>query len=144
MNTRNQRTRQSGFSLIELIVVITIIGILATMVVINTVGHTDEAKITKVKNDFGAIETACSMFRTHHDRWPDSLEELMNPPERPNGMRSQKYLKKTPKDPWTGEIYLYDIDDDGPLLISYGADQSEGGEAENADISNRDEEGSSF
>lgn len=97
----------------------------------------DRARVAIVKSSFRAIHTACDMFRLHNDRWPDSLDELVNPPERPNGGRSQKYLQETPKDPWTQEAYVYEVDDAGPLLISYGADQSEGGEGVNADIRSR-------
>ena len=78
---RRDQRRDMGFSLIELIVVITIIGILAATVVVNLAGRTDQAKVAAVKIDFKGIETAASLFREDHGRWPDSLEELMNPPD---------------------------------------------------------------
>jgi general secretion pathway protein G len=136
----NQRTsirstprREDGFTLIELIVVITIIGILATFVVVSTAGRSDQAKVAKVKADFSSIKTAASMFREDHGRWPDSLDELLSPPESPNG-GTFKYLESQPNDPWSGEFYYYELTDDGILLISYGADMSEGGADFNADI----------
>lgn len=128
-----RKRRDGGFTLIELIVVITIIGILATFVVVNTAGRSDQAKVAKVKNDFKAIKSMASMFREDHGRWPDSLEELLNPPESDSGM-SFDYLESEPLDPWTQELYLFELTDDGILLISYGADQTEGGTGFDEDI----------
>ena len=76
---------EDGFTLIELIVVIAIIGILATFVVPNVMGRTDQAKVAKVKQDFKALDTQCKMFRTDHGRYPDSIDELINPPRTSTG-----------------------------------------------------------
>ena len=130
---RLQNRREDGFTLIELIVVITIIGILSTVVVVNVVGRTDQTKITKVKADFATIKNAANIFRADHGRWPDSLEELLNPPE-PESGPVYKYLDGQPRDPWTNELYQYEVTDDGILLVSLGADMSEGGTDINADI----------
>jgi len=130
---REKRRREDGFTLIELIVVITIIGILSTVVVVNVVGRTDQTKITKVKADFAAIQQAAGMFRADHGRWPDSLEELLNPPE-PESGQAFEYLSKQPLDPWTNEFYQYEVTDDGILLVSLGADMAEGGTDINTDI----------
>ena len=136
---RRAPVRAAGFSLIELIVVITIIGILAATVVVNLAGRTDQAKIAAVKNDFHSIKTASSMFREDHGRWPDSLEELMSPPESPSGFSVKNYLDKLPIDPWTNEPYYFEPSDDGVLIISYGADKTEGGEGINEDIASDDD-----
>lgn len=132
--------RAHGFTLIELIVVITILGILATMVVVNVVSRTDEARVTRVQNDFKAIEQAASMFKIDHARYPESLEEMLNPPERPNGQPSESYLKKMPRDPWSNQPYTYEISGGKIHLLSYGADQADGGEAFDSDITNQDDE----
>jgi len=132
-NRASAARRESGFTLIELIVVITIIGILATFVVVSTAGRSDQAKVAKVKSDFANIKTAASMCREDLGRWPESLEELLNPPSSDTGM-TFKYLDKEPNDPWTNEPYYYEVTDEGILLISYGADMSEGGSDFNADI----------
>lgn len=138
-HSKQPKRRNEGFTLVELIVVITIMGILATVVLVNIGSASDEANVAKVNADFGAIGQACDIFKLHHNRYPESIEELMSPPARPNGMTSEPYLKSTPKDPWRGEMYFFELDDRGPLLISYGADRAEGGEGFNADISNRDD-----
>ncbi|MCA8960886.1 MAG: type II secretion system protein GspG [Planctomycetes bacterium] len=128
--------RSAGFSLIELIVVITIIGILATAVVMNLQGRDEDAKVAKVKADFTTCGSAIDMFKLDHGRFPDSLEELLNPPDTGNG---KKYIKNMPTDPWTNEPYQIETSDDGsPILISYGADMAEGGEGYNQDLYSND------
>ena len=141
MNRTNVRCglrRSEGFTLIELIVVITIIVILAATVVVSVAGRSDQAKAERVKFDFASIMTACAMFKEDHGVWPESLDELMNPPETSSGMRFD-YLKKKPYDPWTNEFYIFEMAEDGPLVISYGADQAEGGDGFDADIYSNDQ-----
>lgn len=132
-NARRRERREDGFTLIELIVVITIIGILAGTVVVATAGRSDQAAAKRVLSDFNAILSAAQMYREDHREWPQSLDELMNPPELPSG-GTMKYLKTPPRDPWSGEYYIYDIEGSEIILISYGADQSEGGSDWDADI----------
>ncbi|HIA27740.1 MAG TPA: prepilin-type N-terminal cleavage/methylation domain-containing protein [Planctomycetes bacterium] len=135
---RLKNQRQKGFTLIELIVVITIIGILASTVVVSVFGRSDQAMVAKVKTDFQNVKTAARLFREDHRRWPDSLDELMNPPATPNGMQ-MSYLENQAFDPWTGEEYYYELTDRGILLISYGADQAEGGDGFDEDIYSDDQ-----
>lgn len=132
----------SGFTLIEVMVVVIILGILATFVVPKLVGRTDDAKIVKAKVDIQAIETALKLYKLDNSKYPTTdqgLEALISPPETgdADNWREGGYLdkKSLPKDPWSNPyIYLspglhgdYDI-------ISYGADKMPGGEKENADI----------
>ncbi len=131
-----------GFTLIEIMVVVIILGLLATFVVPKIVGRTDDAKIVKAKVDIQAIETALKLYKLDNNNYPTTeqgLEALVNPPESGSSgkWREGGYLEKKsiPKDPWGNPyIYLspglhgaYDI-------VSYGADKMPGGENENADI----------
>ena len=125
--TRNRR--EEGFTLIELIVVITIIGILASFVVVRTSGIDDQARQKQVRADFKAIKTAAAFYKSNHRMWPESLEDLLSPPD-----GADPYLESEPVDPWTDEYYYYEIEGNQIILVSYGADGAEGGEGPNADI----------
>lgn len=134
------RSPQRGFTLIEIMVVVVILGILATLVVPNVMGQADRARVNKAKSDVQAIVSALNLYRLDHLRYPSAdagLEALVNPP--PGGAPS--YMKSIPKDPW-GNRYQYvnpglhgEID-----VMSYGADGQPDGEGFDADIGNWDTE----
>lgn len=132
---------QKGFSLIELMVVMVILGIIIGLVGVNVAGRGDEARITAVKTDFSTIENALEMYRLHNSRYPTTdqgLEALVTKPIGGNEVNNWRgpYLKETPKDPW-GEPYLYVNDNSGPEIISLGADGEVGGVDLAADISSK-------
>ena len=132
-STRKRR-RADGFTLIELIVVITIIGILATTVVVNFLPRAEEAKFSRVKVDMNSIDQAVGMFKLDYNRNPESLEELMNPPVGNDGRTRSRYLKENPIDPW-GTEYEYYSESGRIYVTSYGPDQQQGTED---DITNDD------
>lgn len=106
------RTRASrGFTLIEIMVVVVIIGLLAAFIVPQVMGRVDEARVTKVKGDVQMLETAISMYRLDTARYPTTaqgLAALVTKPEDPN-VRNWKpggYLSRVSKDPW-GNEYRY-------------------------------------
>ena len=136
-----------GFTLIELMVVIVILGILAGLIVPRIMGRPEEAKQLKAKMQIESLETAIKLYQLDNGSYPSTeqgLQALVEQPETgnaPKKWRKGGYLEKgrVPKDPWGNEfIYLspgvhgdYDI-------ISYGSDGIAGGEEKDADISNWD------
>jgi len=143
--TGNLQPRSRGFTLIEILVVVVILGILAAIVVPKVMEHPGEARKVRAKQDVQAIVTALNMYKLDNFVYPSTeqgLDALVSKPggspEAPN-WRKGGYLDKAPKDPWN-RPYLYlhpgshgDID-----VFSYGADGKPGGDGEDADVGNWD------
>jgi len=135
MHTRT-RIPRSGFTLAELMVVIVIIGLLATLVVPNVVAKLGKANTTKARADIVQIAKAVEDYVINNNgRFPDSLEALVQEDE-----RGESYLQQTqiPKDPW-GNEYGYESPPSGSRkfrVFSYGKDGTPGGEGDDADIDN--------
>jgi general secretion pathway protein G len=134
---RPSAAQSAGFSLAELMVVIVIIGLLATVVVPNVVSKLGSASKTKAKADITAIDSAVESFQMDNSaRLPESLEALVEKDE-----FGASYLKQTvvPVDPW-GNEYIFEPDGaggSGYLIWTYGADGSQGGEGKDADFNNQ-------
>ncbi|MCK9503783.1 MAG: type II secretion system major pseudopilin GspG [Porticoccaceae bacterium] len=133
--------KQSGFTLIEIMVVVVIIGVLGALIVPSIMGRADDARITAAKSDLRAIGNALSLYRLDNFNYPSTdqgLDALITRPgdqsEAPN-WNPDGYLKKLPKDPW-GRAYIYiSPGSHGAFdLYSLGADGREGGEGKAADI----------
>lgn len=135
------RRRPRGFTLVELMVVIFIIGLLATVVIVNVLPSQDRAMTEKAKADLALIEQALEMYRLDNLAYPTTeqgLAALQQPPAglaSPERYRSGGYLRRLPADPW-GNPYQYRAPgQSGPYdLFSLGADGQPGGEGEGADI----------
>jgi general secretion pathway protein G len=128
----------SGFTLIEIMVVVLILGLLAALVVPKIVGRTDDARVTKAKADIKAIESALNLFKIDNGFYPttaEGLNALVQAPPRAKKWNPDGYLDKLPIDPW-GVEYIYQSDGRQIIVASMGADGVEGGEGYNADISN--------
>lgn len=136
---------QRGFTLIELMVVIVIIGLLATVVVVNVLPTQDTAMTEKARADVALLEQALEMYRLDNLSYPsidEGLEALMIAPpslSRPEKYRSGGYVKRLPEDPW-GNAYQYlQPGENGSFdVYSLGADGRLSGEGLNADIGNWD------
>lgn len=134
---RSQKVR--GFTLIEIMVVVVILGILGALIVPNIIGRPDEARVTAARADIQAIANALELYRLDNSIYPSTdqgLEALVSEPSgypEPRRWNADGYLKKVPVDPW-GEPYLYISEDRTMEIYSYGADLQEGGEGVDADI----------
>ena len=133
---------ERGFTLTELMVVIFIIGLLATVVLINVLPSQDRAMVTKAQADIATLETALEQYRLDNLVYPQSGDGLnalsIAPPSlaQPERYRRGGYIKRLPQDPW-GRPYNYQVP--GPNgsafdVWSYGADGAPGGADDNADI----------
>lgn len=141
----NRAQHQRGFSLVEILVVLVIIGLLVSIVAPNVLQRADEARVQKVKADFKNIETALKLYKLDNFNYPTTeqgLGALVEKPTMdpiPRNWKQGGYLEKTPEDPW-GHPYKYlsppefghgDYD-----IYSLGADGVTGGEDQNADLGN--------
>ena len=131
----------SGFTLIEVIVVLVILGILASIVAPNVIGNVDKSRVVKAKQDMRAIESALQMYRVDNFQYPSTDQGLQALVERPAGGNQPKnwqeggYLKKLPKDPWQNAYQYISPGESGDYdLYTLGADGAPGGAGYNADI----------
>ncbi len=143
-NRRRQVSRrQTGFTLIEVMVVVVILGILAAIVVPRVMDRPDAARITKAKQDIRAIESSLNLYKLDNFVYPSTdqgLEALVSKPDAsPEPRNWRPYMDRLPKDPW-GNPYQYlspgvkgEID-----IFSLGADGQPDGEGVNADVGNWD------
>jgi general secretion pathway protein G len=135
--------REAGFTLIEIMVVVVILGILAALIAPNVISRIDEAQVTKVKQDIRAIESALKLYRLDNFRYPDTdqgLDALVTPPSDPNARWPEGgYLDRMPQDPWNrAYVYLYPGNNGEYDIYSLGRDGQQGGDGLDADIGNWD------
>ena len=143
MDNRRNRTAQGGFTLIEVMVVIVILGILAAVVVPRIMDRPDTARIAKVKQDIRTLESALNLYKLDNFTYPSTdqgLEALVKKPSgepEPRNWKEGGYIDRLPKDPWGNDYQYLNPGVHGPIdIYSLGADGQEGGEGINADIGN--------
>lgn len=132
METRN---KDKGFTLLEVMVVIVILGILASMVVPNLMGNKDKADQQKAVSDIVALENALDMYRLDNSVYPTTeqgLEALVQKPTmspEPRNYREDGYVKRLPQDPWRNDYLLLSPGENGKLdIFSVGPDGQAGTE----------------
>jgi general secretion pathway protein G len=135
------RSLQRGFTLIEVMVVVVILGILAVLVVPKIMDRPDEARMVAAKNDIRAVLSALKLYRLDNVNYPTTdqgLYALVKKPEAgtiPARWRTGGYLEHLPKDPWGNEYQYLNPGVQGEIdVFSLGADGQPGGEGKNADI----------
>jgi general secretion pathway protein G len=143
---KKYKTRK-GFTLIEIMAVIVIIGLLAAIGAMNFLGQTDKAKVTTTKANLKILHSAVAQFKMDTGRYPtqeEGLSVLITAPSDVKNYQPGGYIDSTalPKDAWGNEFIYVDHPESGkPYMIeSYGADGQEGGEGYNADLRSTDAE----
>lgn len=134
--------RSKGFTLIEIMVVMVILGLLVAIVGPNIMGRSDQARVTVAETQLNNIESALDLYRMDNSHYPSTqqgLEALVSRPSgspEPRNWNTDGYMKSVPQDPWGNEYQYVSPGTEGPYdLYSYGSDGQEGGEGDAADLS---------
>jgi general secretion pathway protein G len=137
--------KNKGFTLVEIMAVIIIIGLLAAIVSVNFLGQTDKARVTTTKANLKMLHNAVAQFKMDTGRYPtaeEGLFVLIEPPSDVTGYQQGGYLDSTavPKDAWGNEFIYVAYPESGKpyVIISYGADGQEGGEDYDKDLYSTD------
>jgi general secretion pathway protein G len=136
---KHVKKRQSGFTLIEVMVVLAILGVMAAMILPNVIGKDDQARVTATKSSLSSVANALEMYKLDNYRYPTTEEGLEALAKRPASARifpDGGYLRKVPVDSWDRPFQYASPSSSGrPFdLYSLGADGAEGGEGFAADI----------
>ena len=122
VGTRSARETQKGMTLLEIMIVVAILGMLATVVVTNLMGSLDNAKINTTKTKIAQVESSVKQYYLDFQEYPDSMKDLINP-----GQGRPAYVKKAPKDSWNRELIYKRVSGDKPFVIySMGVDGQKG------------------
>ena len=136
------RVSQQGFTLLEIMVVVVIIGLLVAAVAPNFMGQIDTAAANRARTDIRQIETALNLYRLDNFRYPstsEGLEALVTNPGEAAAPNWKQVLPRMPVDPWDQPYQYASPGQRGDFdVFTYGADRQEGGEGINADIGNWD------
>ena len=132
---KRKNRRNSGFTLVEIMVVVVIIGLLATLVTINAPAIIHRQRVKAARNNIARLMNAVDTYYVEVGKYPQALKDLVA-----SGKKDIKIIKKVPKDPWGNEfVYrLPGLHNEDYSITSYGADGMEGGDGKNVDINSWD------
>jgi len=142
MNAKQPVFASPGFTLIEIMVVVVILGILAAIIAPNIIGRVEQARVTRAKTDIRTIEAALKMYRIDNTGYPSTEQGLEGLVQKPAGVNlpnyaQDGYLERLRKDPWNSPYqYVYPGQHGRVDIYSFGADGMLGGVDEDADIGN--------
>jgi len=138
---RFNSTRSRGFTLVEIMVVVVIIGILGALVVPKLLGRTGESRVTAARVDIATMMQALKLYKLDNQRYPTTEQGLTALTTKPtagpaaNGWKAGGYIEKLPKDPWGAQYQYLSPGIHGEVdIFSFGADGQAGGTGEDADI----------
>lgn len=138
--TAAKPARMQGFTLIEIMVVVVILGILAALIAPNVINRIDDAQSAKVRQDIRAIESALKLYRLDNFRYPTSdqgLQALVTPPSDSRKGSAGSYLDRVPKDPWDRPYVYENPGKQGEFdIYTLGRDGAPGGDGPDADVGN--------
>jgi general secretion pathway protein G len=145
MKKSNRTKARNGFTMVELMAVLVIIGLLASVVAVNVVGKIDKARVTATKANLKLLHNSVVQFKLDTGRFPteeEGLKALIEQPTDVKGWNTNGYLETTqiPKDGWKND-FIYELSPESGkpfVIISYGADGQEGGEGYDADLYSTD------
>lgn len=139
---KSRRRLQSGFTLIEIMVVVVILGILAAVVAPRIFDRPDEARIVKAKQDIRVLENALNLYRLDNFNYPQGdtgLRALVEKPADAPNWKEGGYMDRLPKDPWQNDYQYLNPGVNGAIdVFTYGRDGASGGDGADADIGNWD------
>ena len=139
MTQRTTTRRTAGFTLIEIMVVVIVIGVLSALILPSFLGRAEKARVATAKQQISVLETAITLFQSDYARFPETLEDLV---EKPSDIDESQWTPPTIKeknldDPWGNRFVYRQPGDNGPFdLLSMGSDGVVGGEDDGADVVN--------
>ena len=135
-----QRRREAGMTLVEILVVVTILGIIGTVLAVNVFEAFNSSKPKLAKMAIKQLVDAVNFYKMDHGKLPESLDELLHPPQEGGGAKAYINSRDNLIDPWKHPYDYQPIENGSVKISSLGSDGQAGGTGEAADVSNADDE----